>query len=205
MASVTALTNKRALKDVNVTDDDGSPSVVKKQKSTTAVGARKKDIQTIKSIIGDIYHPGIKAALENIIQNPTVAAPKKKDDATIEKLANKTVKSIQGLINGKLKWSNTFRNLKDGNKKGGRVEVVCTDPEVFERIFKDATIKKGKDGKMSCSAKTDGEAENWNLPFRGKSYRYDASYLHAPLSASLNGGTLSFSFKYSLECSGRLW
>ena len=66
------------------------------------------------------------------------------------------------------------------------MEVVCTDPEVFERIFSGVTIKKGKDGKLSCSVKTNEEADKWsNMPFSGKSYRYNSSVLSAPYSASI--------------------
>mmetsp|Transcript_31230 Transcript_31230/g.56671 ORF Transcript_31230/g.56671 Transcript_31230/m.56671 type:complete len:206 (+) Transcript_31230:38-655(+) len=205
MPSVAATSTKRGLKDVNKGATPGTAT--KKPKTTAADSVRTADIQTIKSILVDIKDPVIKAALESIIKSPTAvaastisnAAPKKKDEATLQKLTDKTTRTIQKLINDKLKWKNSYRNLKGGDTKGGRVEVVCSDPEVFERIFNGATIKRAKDGKLSCSLKTEEDAEKCNLPFEGPSYRYDRSYLCAPYSASLKDSGLTFSFKFGIS------
>ena len=146
MPSVSATSTKRGLKDVNKGVTPGTAT--KKAKTTAADSVRTADIQTIKSILVDIKDPVIKAALENIIKSPTEVAastisnttPKKKDEATLQKLTDKTTRTIQKLINDKLKWKNSYRNRKGGDTKGGRVEVVCSDPEVFESIFDGATI-----------------------------------------------------------------
>ena len=172
------------------------------------------DVITIKSIIGDIKDPAIKAALRNIIKNPPTginntatstttaavapAAAPKKSEAALEKMTKQTIRTIQQCMNEKLKWKNSFRNLKDGNTKGGRVEVVCSDPEVFERIFDGAPIKYGKDGKLSFSMQTEEEASKCELPFKGKSYRYNSSVLRAPYSASWKNNTLTFSYKFTV-------
>eukprot|EP00571_Detonula_confervacea_P017650 CAMPEP_0172312780 /NCGR_PEP_ID=MMETSP1058-20130122/18559_1 /TAXON_ID=83371 /ORGANISM="Detonula confervacea, Strain CCMP 353" /LENGTH=199 /DNA_ID=CAMNT_0013026325 /DNA_START=25 /DNA_END=624 /DNA_ORIENTATION=+ len=199
MASIPASSTKRALKDVN----GGVGAVAaKKPKTATAASVRKKDMQMIKSILGDIKDPVIKKALENIIEDPTKAAAvvsPKKDEATLEKMTETTIRTIQRLMNDKLKWKSSYSQLKGGGTKGGRLEVVCSEPEVFERIFKGATIKKGKDGKLSCSMKTEDDAEKCNLPFEGKSYRYNSSYLCAPFSSSLKDNTLTFSFKFGIS------
>ena len=196
MASVAADTStKRAFKDVNVS---GAATAAKKQKISAALSVRN-DIRVIQSILGDIKDPTIKAALENIIKDPTGAsnAPKK-DEATIQSLTDMTVRTMQGLINEKLKWKSSYKYLKGGDTKGGRIEVACNEPEVFERIFKDATIKKGKDGKLSCNIKTEEEVRKVVLPFKGVKYRYGSSYLSAPYMASLKDNKLSFTFKFSL-------
>ena len=118
-----------------------------------------------------------------------------KDEEKIRKTMNSVIRKVQGQINAKLKWKPSFKQLKNtDNTKGGRVEVVCNDPEVFERIFGDA--KKGKDGKLSCSFKTDEEVED--LPFNGKTYRYNRAELRAPCSASLKDSALVFSFKFCI-------
>jgi hypothetical protein len=81
------------------------------------------------------------------------------DEEKQRKQMNGVIRKVQGQINAKLKWKNSFKQMKNNSdiKKGGRVEVVCNDPAVFEKIFDGATIKKGKDGKLSCSFKTDDE------------------------------------------------
>ncbi|KAL7533821.1 hypothetical protein ACHAXR_009719 [Thalassiosira sp. AJA248-18] len=207
-SSVSAKSNKRALKDVNAVnkdDSEGTAVAKKKPKTATAASVRTKDIKVIKSILSDVKDPAIKAALENIIKNPTKptggnnAAPApKKDEATLQKMTNGTVRTIQQLINEKLKWKSSYKQLMGGDTKGGRVEVVCTDPEVFERIFDGTTIKKGKDGKLSCNMKTEEDARKVDLPFKGKSYRYNSSVLCAPYTASLNDNKLTFSYKFSI-------
>ena len=175
------------------------------------------DVITIKSIIGDIKDPAIKSALRNIIKNPPTdinntatstttatdapAAAPKKSEAALEKMTKQTIRTIQQCINEKLKWKNSFRNLKDGNTKGGRVEVVCSDPEVFERIFDGAPIKYGKDGKLSFSMQTVCKLRRRRVnvkQFTGKSYRYNSSVLRAPYSASWKNDTLTFSYKFTV-------
>ena len=106
---------------------------------------------------------------------------KKRDEATLDKLTDGTVRTIQKLINDKLTWKGSYKHLKGGDTKGGRVEVICNEPEVFERIFEGAVIKKGKDGKLSCSLKSTEDIDKCNLKFKGKSYRYGSSYLCAVL------------------------
>jgi hypothetical protein len=99
----------------------------------------------------------------------------------------------------KLKWKNSYRNLKGGRTQGARVEAVCTSPEAFEEIFKNrmgGTIKTSKDGKMACSIKTCDEVKN--MQFSGPSYRYDASELLAPFTASLKDNTITFGFKFRI-------
>ncbi|KAL7548677.1 hypothetical protein ACHAWF_013070 [Thalassiosira exigua] len=204
MASKTS--SKRALKDVNGAGKDagaGGGPASKKPKSISDV--RAKDIVVIKSILGDIKDPVVKSALERIIKNPTNAVgatnavATKKDEATLEKLTNVTVRTIQNLVNEKLKWKSSFQRLKGGGKQGARVEVACTEPEVFERIFKGAEIKRGKDGKLSWAVNTDEEVQEYrNFPFKGKSYRYNSSELVAPCAASLKDGKLTFRFKYTI-------
>jgi hypothetical protein len=102
-------------------------------------------------------------------------------------------KKLQTQINSKLQWKNSFKSLKYGGVRGGRVEVTCNDPKVFETIFKNGTIKKTKD-RLSWSFKTDDEVDN--LPLHGKSYRYNSSELRAPVSASLKDNTPTFTFKH---------
>ena len=203
---------KRAFKDVNVGEEEESTALKKtKMTSASAKSSRMEDdVNTIKSIIGDIKDPAIKAALRNIIKNPptginnaatsatTAAVAPKKSEAALEKMTKQTIRTIQQCMNEKLKWKNSFRNLKDGNTKGGRVEVVCSDPEVFERIFDGAPIKYGKDGKLSFSMQTEEEASKCELPFKGKSYRYNSSVLRAPYSASWKNDTLTFSYKFTV-------
>lgn len=71
-------------------------------------------------------------------------------------------------------------------------------PPVFERIFDGAAIERGKDGKPSCAIKTEEEEGRCGLPFKGKSYRYNSSFLSAPYSASSKDNTLTFSFKFGV-------
>lgn len=207
MASITTTSAKRALKDVNA-NTAAIPSK-KKPKTASAVGVRTKDIQTIKTILADIQDPAIKSLLEAIILNPTITKLKnatsntispEKDEATLEKMTNGTIRTIQKLINDKLKWKASYKQLMtSGETIGGRVEVMCTEPAVFERIFVNATIKKAKDGKLSCNIATDDEAYACKLPFKGKSYRFNRSYLCAPFTASMKNNTLTFGFKYGIS------
>jgi hypothetical protein len=120
------------------------------------------------------------------------------DEEKQRKQMNGVIRKVQGQINAKLKWKNSFKPMKNNSelKKGGRVEVVCNDPAVFEKIFDGATIKKGKDGKLSCSFKTDDEVEE--LKFHGTDYRFNCATLRAPCSASLKDSALVFSFKFSI-------
>jgi hypothetical protein len=214
MDSNTATSTKRALINVNDVLTYGVASKkAKKSKTTTSTTSaaaivRANDIELIKSILGDIHDPDIKTALESIIQQPksvagmtkTVSPERsKKDEASLKKMTNTTIRNIQNLINDKLKWKDSYKRLtRNFEKKGGRIEVVCSEPEVFKRIFEGAAIKEGKDGKLSCSLQTDDEVENCNLPFKGKSYRYSCSYLCAPITASLKDGTLTFGFKFGI-------
>lgn len=192
---------------MNGKNEDAEKSVSKKPKVAAAAGgARARDVQTIEAILGDIKDPAIRAALENIIKVPTKEtagtssiAAQKKDGAMLDKLTHGTVRTIQKLINDRLKWKNSYKYLKGGDTKGGRVEVVCNEPEVFERIFEGATIKKGKDGKLSCSLKSEDDVHKCNLKFKGKSYRYGSSYLCAPYTASLKDNTLTFGFKFGVR------
>lgn len=201
-----AASTKRAFKDVNVEDIFPAVAAAKKKKTKTTDGAH--DTQIIKSVMGKINDPSIKAALQNIIDNPSTTksavsnvaaatAMPKKSEAEISKLTKQTIKAIQQCMNEKLKWKNSYRALKGGDTKGGRIQVVCTDVEVFERIFDGATIKKCKT-RTRCSMKTEEEANKCNLPFKGISYRYNSSYLCAPYSACLKDGTLTFSYKFSI-------
>jgi len=194
------------------------PSILSDPIIKASLESRAADIKTIKSILNSINDPIIKASLEDIIKNstktwqpfPTVTP--KKSEAALEKLTKQTIKTIQQCMNEKLKWKNSYKQLKDGATKGGRVEMACTDPEVFKRIFSGLTIKKGKDGKLSCSAKTNEEADKWKyggaaypseyIPFDGRSYRYNRSELCPPFSASLNPGLsydiLTFNYKFTI-------
>ena len=44
------------------------------------------------------------------------------------------------------------------------MEAACNDPEVFERVFCGATIKRGRDGKPSRSPKTEEDARKCDIP-----------------------------------------
>ena len=195
---MTTSTVKRGLADVS---NVAAPAKDAKKTKSSAAGL-SSDVDRIKSIIGDIQDPSIKSALENIIKNKgkvtsTVVSAPKKDAATLEKLTNSTIRTVQKLINEKLKWKASYKRM-DGTK-GGRVEVVCQDAEIFERIFDGAPIKKSKDGsKLTVSIKTEGDMGDWECPFDGKSYRYNRSYLSAPYTASLKDGNLTFGYKFGI-------
>jgi len=137
---------------------------------------------------------------KRVLQDVSNASNKKARPATeltVDQICKQTAavtRKVQGQISAKLKWKRSFSRMV--GTKGGRVEVVCKEPAVFEEIFKCATIKKGKDGKLSCAFKTDDEVAG--LPFRGKSYPYSRAELRAPCSASLKDCALVFSFKYSV-------
>lgn len=110
------------------------------------------------------------------------------------------MKTVRKLINEKLKWKGSFKQMsKTGDMKGGRVEVVCQDPAVFESIFAGATAKRSKDGKkITVSVKTDDEAAKWRCPFSGKKFRYNSAYLSHPYTASWSDSKLTFSYKYGI-------
>ena len=146
-----------------------------------------------------------KRALTEVSSNQEAPPSKKtKKDTTsdeltgeaLQKATSSVTRKLQGQINSRLKWKNSFRNLKHGALKGGRVEVVCNHPQVFEEIFGTA-VKTSKDKtKLSCKFTTDDQV--YELPLRGKSYRYNRTELCAPVSASLKDNTLVFSFKYTV-------
>ena len=164
---------------------------------------KKSDIEKIKLLIADISDAGLKAALGAVIsqtgsKNPMVS-PKKMDDAQLRDAADKTIHKIQAQINLKMKWKNSYRSLKGGDVKGARVEAVCNSPEVFEEIFKNrmgGAIKTIKDGKMSCSIKTDEDVEE--MEFSRPSYRYNSASLKAPFTACLKDNTITFGFKFTI-------
>ena len=222
MAAAPKTTTKRTLEDVSNTVS--ATSITKKPRKETKKtsggakshgDARAQDVLKIKSILNDIQTPGMKSALEALIEcgNHLVGAKAAvsssattvstaKDEAQLQKAADALTRKLQGQINEKLKWKNSFRNLKGTyDKKGARVEVVCSDPSVFEKIFEGGIVKKAKDGKLSCSVKTEEEwekVENLCHKLQGKGYRYNNSYLAAPFSASLKDSALVFSFKYGI-------
>lgn len=108
---------------------------------------------------------------------------------------------LQSQINAKLEWKNRYRNLKDSMRKGARVEVACSDPALFESLFEGAMIKKGKDGKLSTMVKTEEEwikVKKLSPKLNGRKYRYNASFIEAPISASLKDCSLTFSFKFGI-------
>lgn len=141
-----------------------------------------------------------KRALQDVSNNQASNKKLKKIPtlSQIESQVTSVRRKVQGQINAKLKWTNSMAGMKRTDvKKGCRIEVVCKHPQVFQRIFGDATIKTGKNGKLSCSFKTDDEV--YYLPFEGKKYRYSRAELRAPCSASFNEGALVFSFKYCIK------
>lgn len=176
-----------------------------KKARTKKDASRVDDIEKIKSLIADIDSADLKRALEALIgqafsKKALVTPLKQLDDAGVKQEAGKVMRKIQSEINSKLKWKNSFRNLKgENNFKGARVEVVCSYPEAFEEIFKNrmgATIKTSKDGKMSCSMKTNDEVKE--ELFSGPSYRYNSAVLNAPFTASLKDNALVFGFKFTI-------
>ena len=194
---------KRGLSLHNVEADDGD------LKPSAAAASKKlklsNDVALLKSIITEVQDASIKSALASIIENqgavtaPTAAA-KKPDEAATERLAETTEKLMNALIHEKLKWKASFKEMRmTGNKKGGRIEVVCEDPAVFERIFAGATAKRSKDGKkITASIKTDDEAAMWRCPFSDKQYRYSRAYLSHPYTASWCNNKLTFSYKFGI-------
>jgi hypothetical protein len=142
-------------------------------------------------------------AVAELMKAPAAKKAKKttssvSDEAKLEKAANGVIRKIQGQINARLKWKNSFKAMKNSDvTKGGRVEVPCPDPAVFEKIFQGhADIKKGKDGKLSCTFKEEDEVSS--LPLHGKSYRYNSSELRAPCSATYKDHAITFSFKFCI-------
>lgn len=157
------------------------------------------------TLSSDVSTPTPKRSLVEGISKEGADPPAKKKarkgPTEAEKLAKsvkQVTRAIQGQINAKLKWKSSFKGMKGtGNTKGCRCEVVCTDPKVFEAIFADGDIKKSKDGsKLSVSFKEDSDV--YDLPFRGKSYRFDDATLRAPVSANLKDCALTFNFKFSI-------
>lgn len=167
----------------------------KNEKSIAELQTRNSELEAIIEAKGG----KVKRALQDVSN----ASNKKQktvelDEIQIASQRSSVIRKVQGQISSKLKWKKSYSAMKSGDtKKGGRVEVVCKHPEVFERIFRGANIKTGKDGKLSCSFKTDDEV--YSLPFKGKSYRYNSAELCAPCSASFKDGALVFSFKYGIE------
>lgn len=149
------------------------------------------------------FQAGAKRSVEYVSSD--VATSNKKAKITgptsdqIVSQSTSVTRKVQGQISSKLKWKpKTFPYMKGtGNTKGARVEVVCKHPHVFEHIFRGTAIKKGKDGKLSCSFKTQDEV--YRLPFHAPSYRYSSASLRAPCSASYKEGALIFSFKYRID------
>ena len=210
MSSAFVTPGKRSSNGIN--GDVTADAAAKKPRK--AAGARAKDIEAIKSIVDDIQDPGIKAALEGIIRSPpakataraavvAAASPEiapKKDEATLQKMTDRTVRAVQSQISAKLQWKGSFKQLRHGDAtRGARVEAACPDPDIFERIFAGTKIKRGKDGKLSCSVKAEDEEAQWRVPFKGKSYRYNQSYLSAPYTANWKEGTLTFGFKFGIR------
>lgn len=196
MASVAANSTKRP-------NEDTASAPAKKARTSTKVG-RLEDIEKIKLLISDIKDASLKAALEGIItqsgpKNALVSPPKIMDAAELQSAAHKVIRKLQAQINLKLKWKNSYCSLKGGGTKGARVEAVCSNPEIFEEIFgkwMGGKVKKSKDGKMSCSFKTDDEVKE--SQFSGPSYRYNQAELTAPFTASLKDNTITFGFKFTI-------
>lgn len=167
----------------------------KNEQQIAELQTRNSELEAIMAAKGS----KVKRALQDVSnasnkKQKTVAL----DETKIASQTSSVTRKVQGQIGAKLKWKSSYKAMRNNDtKKGGRVEVVCQHPEVFERIFEGADIKTAKDGKLSCTFKTDDEV--FSLPFKGKSYPYNSSELRAPCSASFKDGALTFSFKYSIE------
>jgi hypothetical protein len=121
------------------------------------------------------------------------------EGTALEKRVQHRLKKINKQIGDRLKWKSSFKCSQE-KVMGGRVDVDCPEPEVFQAMFGIHNIKTNKStGKMtrSFSAQDDfGEAEIY-----GKSYRFGAhASLQGPGSASLHEGKLVVSFKYTVRC-----
>jgi hypothetical protein len=185
------------------TTDDVSPVPAKKAR-TNKVDSRSADIEKIKALIPNVNDASLKAALEAVIgQSGTkkaIVSPKKMSDEEVKQAANSVIRRINSEIKSKMQWKPSFKGLKGGGVKGARVEVVCNSPEVFDEIFKNqmgATVKTSKDGKKTCSMKTDEEVKE--IPFSSPDYRYSYSELKAPFTASLKDNALVFGFKFTIH------
>lgn len=101
-------------------------------------------------------------------------------------------------IDNRLAWKSSFRYMS--NVKGSRVEIECSEPEVFTAIFDDGNDSiKTTGAKLIRTFKEDDEIEEMGL--HGKTYRFGAhAYLKAPATATLNDGKLTFTFKYTVSC-----
>lgn len=140
-------------------------------------------------------------SVAELLKAPATKKPKKapiSDEAKLEKAANGVIRKIQGQINSRLKWKSSFKMMKQNPDitQGARVEVPCNDPAIFEKIFQGATIKQGKDGKLSCTFKENDQVNA--LPVHGTSYRYSSAKLRAPCSATYKDHALIFSFKFCI-------
>jgi hypothetical protein len=83
--------------------------------------------------------------------------------------------------------------------KGSRVEIECSEPEVFTAIFDDGNNSIKTSGTKLTRTKENDEIEAVGL--HGKSYRFGAeAYLKAPATATLNDGKLTLTFKYTVSC-----
>lgn len=141
----------------------------------------------------------------------------------LEKRTAFRFKKLNKQIDDRLKWKDSFRYMNGIQIKGCRVEIECSEPEVFEALFGGTSssssssssteslseddscsepypiiIKKSSNGKLSRSFQTDDEiCDSGKL--HGKYYRYGANaILKVPASVSLHNGKLSFSFKYTV-------
>ena len=178
--AASASNKKRPLEDVSNSDDVVAAAAAdntstKKAKKAPAVAKKPKKAKT-----------------------DTAAA----DAAKLEKAANGVIRKIQGQINSRLKWKNSYKAMKYNSDitKGGRVEVPCASPEIFEKIFSGisatAPIKSGKDGKLSVAFKDEDQVSS--LPLHGKSYRYNSAELRAPCTATYKEHAVTFSFKFCI-------
>ena len=75
---------------------------------------------------------------------PSFAVVRKRDVATLDELTNGTVRTIQRLVNDRLKWKGkgSYKHLNGNGTRGGRVEVawqrtVCIREELRGREYQD--------------------------------------------------------------------
>lgn len=105
-------------------------------------------------------------------------------------------KKLNKQISTRLDWKPSFKYM-NGAIKGAKVDIDCSEPEVFKAIFDG--VKESSQGKLSRTFKTDQEVED--AGFYGKSYRYGAhATIKAPASATWSNGKLTFTFKYTVAC-----
>lgn len=185
---------------MSITLEQAQAELSKNDRQLIELQKRNAELQEIiKAQGGVVKSSKKKRSSEGVLKDSTNSNKKAKtvDPEKIATLATSVTRKIQGQISAKLKWKKSFARMKGGATKGARVEVVCQHPEVFEYIFSDATIKTGKDGKLSCTIKDEDEV--YSLPFKGKSYQYSSASLQAPCSASFKDGALVFNFKYCID------